>query len=484
MATPERLILIMVSKKLKDKGDDVMKILSKFIILGLALVLIHTSPLFGSSIVVSDSHGNPGDTAILVTISLKNTVPYAGSELTLQYNSTKLILNRIESAARLSGQSGTGYYEYTTGKASFVVFDFSGVSLPPDSGAIFNLYFDLCADSCGVGTEISISEITAVSDNLLYDTVTVKNGSISIRGWGDCNGDYIINLGDVVFLITYLYRSGPAPQPLWTADVTRNGEVNIGDVVYLITYLYKNGPPPCQTGAVLFARQQSTPAELSLYALNQDKANVQLLIDGTFDVDVFGAQLELGWDKDKLELSDISQTERTERLQLYHNGGREGQFKAGMVDINGKEYIPAGEGALLTLKMKSKSDSLDLSSLEIKEAILVDQNGQELALRIDNKVSQSNLPKEFSLSQNYPNPSNPQTVIQYALPRDCKVQVTIYNILGQKVRTLVNENQKAGYKRVEWDSKNDQGEQVASGIYFYKIKAGEFSESKKMVILK
>jgi len=94
------------------------------------------------------------------------------------------------------------------------------------------------------------------------------------------------------------------------------------------------------------------------------------------------------------------------------------------------------------------------------------------------------LPNRYSLLQNYPNPFNPQTVIQYALPHDCEVQITIYNILGQKVRTLVNEYQEAGYKRVVWDSRNDTGEEVASGIYFYKIKAGEFTDSKKMVILK
>jgi hypothetical protein len=94
------------------------------------------------------------------------------------------------------------------------------------------------------------------------------------------------------------------------------------------------------------------------------------------------------------------------------------------------------------------------------------------------------IPKEFTLFPNYPNPFNPQTVIQYALPHDCEVQITIYNILGQKVRTLVNENQKAGYQRVEWNSKNDKGEEVASGIYFFRIKAGEFSDVRKMVLLK
>jgi len=93
-------------------------------------------------------------------------------------------------------------------------------------------------------------------------------------------------------------------------------------------------------------------------------------------------------------------------------------------------------------------------------------------------------PKAFSLAQNYPNPFNPTTTIKYALPKDTWVRITIYNLLGRKVRTLVDEHQTAGHRRIVWASKNDEGTEVASGIYFYQIKAGEFTQSKKMVILK
>jgi hypothetical protein len=93
-------------------------------------------------------------------------------------------------------------------------------------------------------------------------------------------------------------------------------------------------------------------------------------------------------------------------------------------------------------------------------------------------------PGEFTLYQNYPNPFNPITVIQYALPRDCEVEITLYNVSGQKIKTLVKRKEKAGYREVRWDGKNDEGEQVASGIYLYTIKAGEFTQSKKMLIIK
>lgn len=98
--------------------------------------------------------------------------------------------------------------------------------------------------------------------------------------------------------------------------------------------------------------------------------------------------------------------------------------------------------------------------------------------------SEELLPKAFSLSQNYPNPFNPETVIRYTLPEDCHVELTLYNILGQKVKMLVDEYQRAGYKMVRWDSRDDEGNEVASGVYLYRIKANGYVDVKKMAVLK
>ncbi len=91
----------------------------------------------------------------------------------------------------------------------------------------------------------------------------------------------------------------------------------------------------------------------------------------------------------------------------------------------------------------------------------------------------STLPKVFALGQNYPNPFNPTTTIQYTLPHKANVKLTVYNILGQKVTTLVNTEQSAGEYSVKWD-----GALAASGMYFYKLNTGETSISKKMILLK
>lgn len=91
---------------------------------------------------------------------------------------------------------------------------------------------------------------------------------------------------------------------------------------------------------------------------------------------------------------------------------------------------------------------------------------------------------DFILSQNYPNPFNQKTVIRYSLPRDCAVKLSVYNLLGERVKTLVNERQSANDYQVEWDGKNEEGQDVASGIYLYKIDIGESTDRRKMVIIK
>lgn len=94
------------------------------------------------------------------------------------------------------------------------------------------------------------------------------------------------------------------------------------------------------------------------------------------------------------------------------------------------------------------------------------------------------IPKTFALNQNYPNPFNPTTFIKYDLPKEAIVKIVIYDLMGRKVRTLVNEKQNAGYKSIIWNGRDNNGQMVSSGMYIYQMITDEFQKTKKMMLLK
>jgi len=83
-----------------------------------------------------------------------------------------------------------------------------------------------------------------------------------------------------------------------------------------------------------------------------------------------------------------------------------------------------------------------------------------------------------------PNPFNPTTVVSFALPKEVKVNLSVYNVLGQQVKILVDDVMRAGNQTVTWDGTDATGHQVSSGVYFYKLRAGDFTDTKKMLLLK
>ena len=108
-----------------------------------------------------------------------------------------------------------------------------------------------------------------------------------------------------------------------------------------------------------------------------------------------------------------------------------------------------------------------------------DYNGQQLD--ISNAI---NNPEQFRLNQNYPNPFNPTTSLAYDLPEDAMVNITIYDMMGRLVSNLVSSQQNAGYKSIQWDATNNIGQPVSAGLYLYTIQAGDYIQTKKMVLLK
>ena len=119
----------------------------------------------------------------------------------------------------------------------------------------------------------------------------------------------------------------------------------------------------------------------------------------------------------------------------------------------------------------------------------VEANNAPFTITIDggwamNASAEALIPEVFALHQNYPNPFNPVTTLRYDLPENNLVNITIYDMMGREVKTLVNQTQDAGYKSIIWNATNDYGKPVSAGIYLYQIQAGKYISTKKMVLLK
>jgi hypothetical protein len=162
----------------------------------------------------------------------------------------------------------------------------------------------------------------------------------------------------------------------------------------------------------------------------------------------------------------------------------------GNVTMQAGDYISllpgftAQEGCLFETHIYNHglSDSCIANPLPLDYELYIEEDTEEETE--DKKETNEVVPTVFSCAQNSPNPFAKITAIKYGLPEDVNVSLDIYNLVGQKVRTLVDARQSAGFKQVSWDGKNSAGTQVPQGVYFYVFKAGDFEKHHKMILLK
>jgi hypothetical protein len=196
--------------------------------------------------------------------------------------------------------------------------------------------------------------------------------------------------------------------------------------------------------------------------------------------EVYSAELSLNYDSDIFEIVDIKKTEFTSGF-LQEENIEDGALK---IALAGNSPL-SGSGNLVAITFRIKEDAPYGSRGEVilTNLGLNEEFSSNLGVLASVSVGTA-LPKDFSLSQNYPNPFNPRTVIEFTISKDERVNLSIYNLKGQKVKTLVDGFRTAGTYRVEWDATAENGEKLPSGIYYYRLQANEKSILKKMVLLK
>jgi len=174
-----------------------------------------------------------------------------------------------------------------------------------------------------------------------------------------------------------------------------------------------------------------------------------------------------------------------ECCNMYDNSGGdwigflEGQFG---IDGNISEPSLFCDTAVGDLRLQATSPCAPANNTcgELIGALGVGCGGTD----VDEDDSHDGLPMEFAVSQNYPNPFNPATTISYALPVASHVDLALYNLLGQRITTLVDKIQPPGKHTIIWNGRDSHGEEVSTGIYFYRITAGDFTQTRKMMLVR
>jgi len=199
------------------------------------------------------------------------------------------------------------------------------------------------------------------------------------------------------------------------------------------------------------------------------------------NIDIFSFDISLKYDVNVLKYIGMEKDSEIENFQLIVNEPNIGELKLSSFTFEKKNF----SGNILNLIFDVVGEDGDVGALDLKYFYINAELAQRATTAIKvGKNESSELPKQFALLQNYPNPFNPETNIKYQLPESEHVLICVYNMLGQKIRTLVDEKKSAGFYQILWNGEDDSGKRVSSGLYLYKIHAGNYLNIKKMAMMK
>jgi hypothetical protein len=262
--------------------------------------------------------------------------------------------------------------------------------------------------------------------------------------------------------------------------VNLDGVIDVFDIVAAIDCIFSGGLcPGCremETGPLMKRAPLEAVPGLATSALPDDQWAIDLTL--TSPAAWRAAQFEFEF-SGPISQVNVQIEEGAAGLKPYwHQNGH--HLIVGLVDIRGAAVIPAGNRSVLEVTGRGS-----LASANLEYGLLADENNERISVApaIAAGIT-AETPSSYSLGANYPNPFNAGTVINYSLGGDCQARLDVFDILGRHVRTLADEIQPAGPHQANWDGTDSRGRAVASGMYFYRLTAGGYAESKKMVLLK
>ncbi len=371
------------------------------------------------------------------------------------------------------GWTGT-FYSALPGNVDIIL---SGANPINNSGTMFYLTFQVIDQNAG---NINLtSSSTEWPVDVLETPLKVVNGSISYSGnsgtsenRGDATLNFIVDIFDGLAVIYHWAGIYPLNgQALVNADVNFDGDVDIDDYLRIIFFVYLHDWN--------FAFPSVSPG--TTIALNdasfENSEIISIPVDLENSGNVHSVEVKFDFDSSELEYLNVTQDGSTNgELRTANTDGTITIIKA-----NANEIANGRIANLRFRKLNSSSVPKLFAHYDINSGQISDGKTLSIGSGIITEVNDnfSDLPKEYALAQNFPNPFNPTTLIKFSVPKAGSYHLNLYNILGQKVMTVLNQNLQAGHHSVRLD-----GSSLSSGFYIYSLEGDGINLSKKMLLLK
>ena len=293
--------------------------------------------------------------------------------------------------------------------------------------------------------------------------------------YGDADFDSDVDISDVLSAIDFILEQEiPSEDQTRNCDLNNDEEINIADIIMMIDIIFGG------MGRTL----GFDPSELAYIDLKTDFNNSKLGFDIEYSSPVRGIEFELEYDPDLVKVLSPSLSVLQENVMVSFTEKEDGKIKVIAANLRGGS-INGKNNSYLSIPVEFIGDKQDVTHISLGGNKIAGVDGQlieTVARTISSEVKV--IPDEFVLHQNFPNPFNPSTEIRFDLPEASVVNLTIFNIMGQKIRTLSNTELTPGYHTLVWDGTSDNGSQVATGMYFFAIQTDKYQSTKKMLFLK
>jgi hypothetical protein len=277
----------------------------------------------------------------------------------------------------------------------------------------------------------------------------------------------------------WLGTSNPRPG----LDFNGDGKTDMGDLAYYVITPAAPIPMDSLTALVVYLLEQPMPSTLLASAGTEMAQQGAAYINLSSDYETIVARFTFSYNN-AYAFSSVALSPALQGKAMIKAMDNNGRLTVDVISLTG--FVPDEINGDIFRVMFSNG-SYERTGLKLEKVEVSDRTGQIHSGEKARIAASATLPKAYALDQNSPNPFNPSTTIAFEIPESnngTRVVLTVFNIRGQKVVTLVDELKDAGRYSVNWDGRNSAGQSVSSGVYFYRLQAGDFSAVRKMVILK